>query len=303
MLQELMAQCDLDGIGVAPALPVPVNEQAVKRRILTQLPPELRYLQRSLAQRLNPRLVLDSVKSVVVGYVSYAGNEKGIGALSPGSCFISRFAWCRDYHRSVGIRAERLRSLISTFGAAARAYVDTGPVFEKAYAAAAGLGFIGKNTLLITPGHGSFVFLCVVLTSMEIEPTFSSITDGCGSCRACVDACPTGALDGSFGLDISRCIAHLNASARTPIPHAFAKSLRSQLYGCDICQEVCPYNKRASRPHRPEFRPLMGLYMPAVRDIIELNETGFRGLFASTPVIRRGFELVRSTASLIASVT
>jgi epoxyqueuosine reductase len=298
-LRALGAQCDLDGIGAAPALPVPVDAAAVRARLAGPLPAELSYLRRRIEDRLDPRRLLPQVRSVVAAYVAYAGPQPGVEALPPGAAFVSRFAWSRDYHLTVGERMDRLASLLSRPGLPARAYVDTGPVFEKAYAAAAGLGFIGRNTLLVTPAHGSFVFLGVVLASLEVEPTGPFAGGGCGPCRACVGACPTGALADAGLLDPARCLAHLNASSREPIPPPLAPLLRGNLYGCDLCQDTCPWNARAARPGRPEFRPLPGLYMPRARDVAAMDDAGLERMFGATPARRRGAELLRHTASLL----
>ena len=296
-LDELVRQCELDAIGAAPALPVPFDTARYAARVGGPLPPELAWLARSLPKRLDPTQVLPGVRSVIVALVSYAGPQPGIERLPPGHAFVSRFAWSRDYHRTVGARMKQLADLLAAgTGAAARWYVDTGPVVEKAYAAAAGLGFLGRNTLLVSPRLGSFVFLGVVLTDADVEATGPGPVGGCGTCRACVDACPTGALDGQGGLDPNRCLAHWNAGARTPVPAMVASRLGGNLYGCDLCQDACPWNARAERPDRPEFRPLPGLWMPPLDELARMDADGFERRFGVTPVRRRGLDLVKSTA-------
>ncbi len=299
-LETLARRCDLDGIGAVPAQPIPADAERVAARVLGPLPPELAYLARSLPRRLDPRLVLPEVRSMVVAMLSYAGPQPGVEARPPGHAFVSRFAWSRDYHDAVGARMARLADELSqATGARTRWYVDTGPVLEKAWAAAAGLGFVGRNALLVSPRFGSFVFLGVVLAEAELEATGPGPASGCEGCRACVEACPTGALDGDGGLDPNRCLAHWNAGARTPVPDALAAHLGGNLYGCDLCQDACPWNARAERPDRPEFRPLPGLWMPRIDDVLAMDADGFDRAFGLTPVRRRGLELLKSTALML----
>ncbi len=299
-LDVLARECGLDGAGAAPADPVPVDPEQVTR-LVQRLPRDLGYVAARLRERLDPGLLLPGVRSVVVAFVSYAGTLPGVREMPSGRGFVSRFAWGRDYHRVVGERMERFAGAISVrWGARARWYVDTGPVFEKAYAVAAGLGFVGRNSLLIHPRYGSFIFLGSVLTELEVASSARPIGDGCGRCQACVSACPTGALDRSRVLDAGQCLAHLTVSDRSPPDPALAPRLAGNLYGCDLCQDVCPWNRRAERPVRPEFSPLPGVYMPRLRDILDMDEARFLEVFGQTPVRRRTWPLLQATARLLA---
>lgn len=299
-LDALARDCGLDGAGAALAHPVPVDLDEVSR-LVRSAPRDLGYLAARLRERLDPGLLLPGVRSVVVAFVSYAGTLPGVRAMPSGRGFVSRFAWGRDYHRVVGERMERFARAVSTrWDTRARWYVDTGPVFEKAYAVAAGLGFVGRNSLLIHPRYGSFIFLGTILTDLEVAPAAERIADGCGRCRACVTACPTRALDRPYVLDAGRCLAHLTVSDRSPPDPALAPRLAGNLYGCDLCQDICPWNLRAWRPERTEFSPLPGAYMPRLRDIMALDEARFREVFGRTPVVRRTLPLLQATARLLA---
>jgi epoxyqueuosine reductase len=195
--------------------------------------------------------------------------------------------------------------MIEASGGLTRWYVDTGPVLEKAWAVAAGLGFIGRNGLLISPTFGSFVFLGVVLTDLDVAPamTASDRHDAsrhpCGDCRACVEACPTGALSTPFEPDIGRCLAHWTVTARTPIPPDIAARLEGNLYGCEVCQDVCPYNLTTHRIDRPDFRPLPGLRSQVLSEVLAMDETAFRERFGSTPVRRMGVERLKRNARML----
>lgn len=300
-LDALARGCGLDGAGAAPAHPVPVDLDEVSR-LVRLAPRDLGYLSARLRERLDPSLLLPGVRSVVIAFVSYGGTLPGVRAMPSGRGFVSRFAWGRDYHRVVGGRMERFARVISTrWGARARWYVDTGPVFEKAYAVASGLGFVGRNSLLIHPRYGSFIFLGSILTDLEVAGGAERIADGCGRCRACVTACPTRALDRPYVLDAGRCLAHLTVSDRSPPGPALAPRLAGNLYGCDLCQDVCPWNLRARRPDRTEFSPLPGAYMPRLRDVLAMDDARFQEVFGRTPVVRRTLPLLQATARLLAS--
>lgn len=298
-LAVLARECGLDGAGAAPADPVPVDVGQVTR-LVQGAPRDLGYLVARLRERLDPGLLLPGVRSVVVAFVSYAGTLPGVQAMPSGRGFVSRFAWGRDYHRVVGERMERFAGAISArWGVRARWYVDTGPVFEKAYAVAAGLGFVGRNSLVIHPEYGSFIFLGSILTDLVVSPGARRMADGCGRCRACVNVCPTRALERPYVLDPGRCLAHRTVSDRSLPDPALAPRLAGNLFGCDLCQDVCPWNRRAVRPVRPEFSPLPGVYMPRLRDILDMDEARFVEVFGQTPVRRRTLPLLKATARLL----
>ena len=297
-LEDMAQTCGLDDAAAAPAYPVPVDP-SVLAALVRRMPPDLAYLQRGLERRLDPGLVLPMVRTVVVTALSYATRAAGAEALPEGHVFVSRHAWCVDYHRTVGSRVKRLAEMIAReAGARTRWYVDTGPVLEKAYGAASGLGFIGRNTLLIHPRLGSFIFLGVILSDATIEQR-PRLTQGCGNCTLCQAACPAGALKKPYELDAARCAAFLNAACKTEVPESMAHALARNLYGCDLCQDVCPWNKRAACPDRDEFQPLPGLYMPGATEVLALGEDGVRRLFEKSAGRRRDPALVLGVARLL----
>src|SRR5215472_14798658 len=186
--------------------------------------------------------------------------------------WISRYAWGRDYHNVMRSRLERLRTAIEKLapGVDTRVYVDTGPIVERAFARLSGIGWVGKNTCLINQQRGSWFFIGVILTSLDLEPDAPAF-DRCGSCTRCLDACPTGALVQPYVMDASRCIAYLNIELRGSIPPEFRPAIGANVFGCDICQDVCPWNRdsgfrtHGSGPHSSgapvtaldEFQPMM----------------------------------------------
>lgn len=300
-LRAMAFQAGLDDVGWAPSFPVPVDAKTLARRVRDDMPPELGYVGRRLADRLDPSRLLPGVRTIVMSALAYAGPAPGIEAMPPGGGFVSRFAWCRDYHEEVLRRvADLARGIEAHWGARTRAYVDTGPVLEKVWAKAAGLGFFGRNGLLITPRFGSFVFLGTILVNRDIdEPAPPAVPDGCGACTACRDACPTNALQVPGCVALDRCLAHWTVTARTPPPPDLP--LAGHLYGCDRCQDVCPWNRRARRPDPPAFRPLPGLHYPMLQDVLDMDEGAFAQRFGATPAARRGRAAVQAVAARLAS--
>jgi epoxyqueuosine reductase len=173
----------------------------------------------------------------------------------------------------------------------ARAFVDTGPVVERTLAEAAGLGWTGKNTCLIHPKLGSFGFLAVLLTSLEVEAEIRSLTvpDRCGSCRRCLEACPTGALTAPYQMDATKCISYLTIEHRGPIAPELMEGMGRQVFGCDICQDVCPWNRKAPVGVDPELEPRAELVNPALEALAAMDEAEFERRFNGSPVRRAGF--------------
>ena len=221
----------------------------------------MEYLHRHLPMRSHPRKLVPHARSVIVVAASYHQRELEPGKQRTGrqatqACGrIARYAWGEDYHR---VLKERLHPVADALREAAgvpcetRVCVDTAPVVERAWAAAAGVGWIGKNTLLLHPRLGSYTYLGVIVTTLELEPD-EPIADHCGTCRACLDACPTAALTAPYEMDASRCLSYLTIEHRAEIPSEFHKALGSWIFGCDICQEVCPHNRKAPVTTEPRF--------------------------------------------------
>jgi epoxyqueuosine reductase len=181
-----------------------------------------------------------------------------------------------------------------------RAYVDTGPVVERALATAAGLGWTAKNTCLIHPKLGSYVFLAVLLTSLEAAPEHAALAfpDRCGTCRRCLDACPTNALDAPYQMDATRCISYLTIEHRGSIGAELMEGMGRQVFGCDICQDVCPWNRKAPIGADPEFEPRPELVNPVLEALADLDEQAFEHKFNGSPVRRAGFAGFRRNVAI-----
>jgi epoxyqueuosine reductase len=254
---------------------------------------EMRYLTEQVEKRSDLRTAFPWARSVVCVGLQYDTAAPYSTEAPADRGWISRYAWGDDYHDVMGAMLERLVSALRTEAGPfeCRAYVDTGPVVERAYAAAAGLGAWGKNTCLLHPEHGSWFFLGELVTDLELLPD-TPRTDMCGSCTACLDACPTGAFPEPFVLDATRCISYLTIELRGAIPEEQRAGVGRHVFGCDICQDVCPWNRRRRRQGGAAFAPRPAAMAPDLGDLAALDPEAFAARFRRSPVKRakrRGF--------------
>ncbi|MYG80879.1 MAG: tRNA epoxyqueuosine(34) reductase QueG [Gemmatimonadetes bacterium] len=244
-------------------------------------------------------LTLPTFRSALVVAHSYAGPNPTTSPGDPARAIFARYARGRDYHHVIAEKLEELgRRLERAAGHAVRrrVYVDTGPLLERELAARAGLGWFGRNTMLIHPRHGSYFFLGVLLTDLALEPTTPFADDHCGTCRRCLDACPTGALlgrddSGAPVMDAARCISYLTIELRGPIPEELRPAIGNRVYGCDICQEVCPWNEKFSAPAtEPGYAPradLDGASLVGLAErLLAMSGKAFLREFRDSPVSR-----------------
>jgi epoxyqueuosine reductase len=287
-----------DRVGVAPARPVP-HLDAYRAWLARGYHGEMGYVARPdrVARREDPARIVPRVGAIVcVGLNYYPGALPPELTDDPSRGLISNYAWGVDYHDLMMVRLEELAAFIHDVVGTeagrqvrARAYVDTGPVLERACAAQAGLGFIGKNTCLIDPRMGSWLFLGEILLDVELEPTTKTMDVSCGTCRRCLDACPTGALVAPYVLDARRCISYLTIELKGPIPHELRPLMGRWIYGCDVCQSVCPWQRFARPTREPSFRastPDRGA--PSLLEVMEMGEEAFRQRYRGTPIYRIG---------------
>ena len=246
------------------------------------------WMHRSAERRADVRHVVAGARSVIVTATLYNTDRPYSSQLPPEVARISRYAWGDDYHDTLKARLDVLLAWMrgqSPDGFEARAYVDTGPVQERVYAQYAGLGWIGKNTCLINPEIGSWLFLAEIITTLDLEPDTQGL-EQCGSCTKCLEACPTGALVEPGVLDSARCLSYLTIEHRGDIPAGDRAAMGTQVYGCDICQEVCPYNLPAPVTHDAPWQPRAGLDLPALADLAARSDDELRTLMKGTPMTR-----------------
>jgi epoxyqueuosine reductase len=240
-------------------------------------------------RRADPRVLWPSVRSVIMLGVNYGPDENPLAILEQRtSGAISVYAQGDDYHDLVKKRLKALaRWLVAISGAEVKVFVDTAAVMEKPLAQAAGLGWQGKHTNLVSREFGSWLFLGAIFTTLDL-PRDEADTDHCGTCQACLDICPTSAFPAPYKLDARRCISYLTIESKGPIPHEFRKAIGNRIYGCDDCLAVCPWNKFAQAGRESKLAARDELRAASLADLARLGDAAFRSLFAKSPVKRIG---------------
>jgi epoxyqueuosine reductase len=265
---------------------------------------DMAYLTASMHERLDPALVLPDVRSVVcVALVYNTDQPYSTTTTSADRAAIARYAWGDDYHE---VLRSRLRPFVRWMADAAGpgfeafSCVDAGPVQERVFAEQAGLGWIGKNTCLINETLGSWICLGEVLTNAGLEPDAAGV-DHCGTCRRCLDACPTGAFVEPYQLDATRCISYLTIESRGSVEPALRAAIGSRVFGCDICQDVCPWNRRAAQSRDAAWQPRDGLAYPRLLDLCRLSDDAWRALLRGSAMRRAGLRRIRRSLAYAAA--
>jgi len=253
---------------------------------------DMAWLERDPERRADPRVVLEDTRSlIVVGQSYYTEDPPSDIWDDPTRGKVARYAWGRDYHKVMTPRLKRLAAWLDDEVKQElqfRAYVDTGPVLERDFGALAGLGFIGKNSLLITPEYGSYVFLGQMLVNLELDFDEPGDTKGtCGSCTRCLDLCPTHAFPVPYVVDSRKCISYLTIECRQPIEETLRRQMGRWIFGCDECQSVCPWVKQFARPRDEHWLSLDPNHAaPRLDELLGLDDEGFLNRFAGTPLMR-----------------
>jgi epoxyqueuosine reductase len=246
---------------------------------------EMAWLARDPNRRSDPRLVLPGVQSIIVVALNYFQGPAPETASEAAQGRIARYAWGEDYHDLLDDKLREFCTYLETLGGTQKLYVDTGPILERDWASAAGLGWNGKSTVQIHPQLGAWFFLAEILTTLEIAPDAAS-KDRCGSCTRCMQACPTGAIDGVRHVDARRCISYLTIEHKGAIPMEFRKAMGDRIYGCDDCLDVCPWNRFAQASHEATFAAREYVHAWKLRDYLTLDDEAFRLLFHRSPIKR-----------------
>lgn len=250
---------------------------------------DMGYMERNLEKRIDPTLLVPGAKSVISVLLSYYPGNPTIATQPPK---ISRYALCTDYHTVIKqMLWQMLELLRKECGPVnGRAFVDSAPVLERAWAQNAGLGWIGKNGLLIHPKLGTYTFIGELIVDIEIEPSNSTVTNRCGTCTRCMDACPTGAIVKPGVVDARRCISYLTIEKKTALSEQERQSLNGWCFGCDICQEVCPWNGKLETTKCQGLQPKAEILGLNAQSILNLSNEDFHNIFGETPVSRAGYE-------------
>jgi len=246
---------------------------------------EMNYMQRGEEKRCDPQKVLPGAKSIVVLALNYFQGEEIQRSQTAATGRIARYAWGDDYHDVIEAKLDKIDQFLRDFGGQQKCYVDAGPILERDHAAKAGIGWHGKNTMLIDERLGTWLFLAEILTTLEL-PIDEPVKDRCGTCDRCIKACPTGAITAPHRLDARRCISYLTIELKGSIPLELRPLIGDRIFGCDDCLDVCPWNRFAQVSSETRFRMPGSLRGLELRDLAALSEEEFRQLFRGSPVKR-----------------
>lgn len=249
---------------------------------------EMSYMENYFDKRLDPRLLVEGAKSVISLGLNYYTDAQQLDPTAP---IISKYAYGADYHDVIRDKLKRLLQLINEHigEVSGRGFVDSAPVLDRAWAKKAGLGWIGKNANLISKKTGSFFFLAELIVDLELEYDVEPTADHCGTCTRCIDACPTEAIVGPAIVDSSKCISYLTIELKSEIPNQFKGKMDGWMFGCDICQDVCPWNRFSVIHSEPAFQPRPELLDMTRRDWEEVTEETFKRVFKGSAVKRTKF--------------
>jgi epoxyqueuosine reductase len=284
--------------GFASAGPLHEDAGRLQQWLADGLHAGMHYMENHFKKRTDPtKLVEGSVSVISLLYNYYTDDRQE----DPSAPVISTYAYGKDYHRVVKDKMQHLLGFIRSLNpeTRGRVFVDSAPVLDRAWARKAGLGWIGKNSNLISRKYGSFVFIGEIFLNIPLEYNQVPESDFCGSCTRCIDACPTGAILGNRTLDAAKCISYQTIEHKGAIRPDVKENLQERFFGCDICQEVCPWNRKAIRHNEPDFEPAPELMKMTRDDWMDLQPDTFRLLFTESAVQRAGYEKLMDTISCL----
>ena len=288
-----------DACGIANATVLESESALVEQWLDEGHEGEMSYLTRNKEKRYDPRLLVEGTKSIVTVLYNYYPKQQ----IGDGEHFkIAKYAYGADYHDVLKRKLRQLLERIETQTGkldGVRVFVDSAPVLDRAWAVRCGLGFVGKNTTLIHPKKGSFFFIGHLFLPVALAETGQELTNRCGRCTKCLDACPTHALEAPFHIDARKCISYLTIEYKGGLGDMDPSTFKGWMYGCDICQDVCPYNRFALPNLEPEFQPSERLMAMHEDDWKHLSEADFKALFKHSAVQRAGYEGLKRNIEFI----
>jgi len=277
-----------DLCGIARARPLDECRDKLDNWINNGLHAGMSYMERNREKRINPALLVDDARSVIVAGMNYFREYKP-GDNQP---VFARYALGQDYHQVLKDRLYILLDFIRERkpGTEGRVFVDTAPVLERAWAVEAGLGWTGKNSMLINKETGSFLFLGVLIINTELDYDKPAPSDYCGTCRKCIEACPTAAITEDRMINSNKCLSYMSIEHKGELPHEYAKHSGRRIFGCDICQEVCPWNTKVKETTIKEFKPLPEILNYITEQWKSITKEEFNRVFKDSAVLRTGYE-------------
>ncbi|MCL6523827.1 MAG: tRNA epoxyqueuosine(34) reductase QueG [Thermoflavifilum sp.] len=298
LVKQLARELGFDYCGIARAEPLTEDARRLERWLAQGYHGTMSYMERYMDLRIDPRKLVPGARSVITLLMNYYPAQQ-----QRAECYqISKYAYGEDYHRVIKKKLKIfLRGLREQVGEiAGRGFVDSAPVLERAWAVRSGLGWIGKNGNLITPKQGSFLFIATLITDLQLEFDDPFVKDYCGTCRRCIDACPTGAILPDKVIDGSRCISYYTIELRDHMmPTEAAGKTQNWIFGCDICQDVCPWNRFSKPTTQPAFTPLPEILNFTNEEWEQLSEEKFVEIFGRSPLKRAGWKGLKRNIRLV----
>ncbi len=301
IIKEEASDLGFDLCGIAHSKSLKEHLPIIENWCLAGMNGDMNYLGQDIDKRINPGLLFPGAKSVIVTGLNYYTTKKQGGTCLP---VISRYAYGVDYHDVIKDRLIKILERIKSVrpGTEGRCFVDSAPVLEKAWAREAGLGWPGRHSLLINNKIGSFFFLGIIVLNTELEYDKPYYEDDCGSCRLCIDSCPTGAINENRTIDVRKCISYLTVENKSVIPEELALKMEGRVFGCDKCQEVCPWNRNAKENKISEFKISKELELMTAEEWLNLTKDEFNRLFKRSVIARGTYErLKRNTEKVLKS--
>lgn len=298
-IRQKALELGFDACGITPADPLEEERSRLLEWLALGNHADMAWMENHLEKRLNPAKLVPGSKSVIVVLHNYFYPEVDH---DPGHPVVSRYARGWDYHKVVKKKLFELKQYIhETFGPVeGRAFVDSAPVLERALARRAGLGWTGKNSMLLNRKLGSYFFIGELVIDLELDYNIQTVTDFCGTCTRCIDACPTGAIIRPYVVDSRKCISWWTIEFKGKvIDHHNPEDFRNSIFGCDICQEVCPWNQKAPLSNEPQYAPVKALQEMDRSAWEKLDHKRFRSIFGHTPLMRAGFNGIRRNLDYI----
>ena len=288
LVKEFATEIGFDLCGIARARSLDEHKPILTKWVYTGMNGDMAYLGQNIEKRIDPRILFPGAKSIIVTGLNYYTEKKQGGNGIP---VISRYAYGVNYHDVIREKLNKIRNFIKSIypEAAGRSFVDSAPLLEKAWGREAGLGWPGKHSILVNRKIGSFFFLGVIVINIDFEYDQPVEEDYCGSCTLCIDSCPTGAINDNRTIDTRRCVAYLTLESRTRIPDDLVMKLEGRAFGCDKCQDVCPWNKN-SKPHKtPEFELPAEVGGMTAENWKNLTRKDYKRLFEKSAIGRRTY--------------
>ncbi len=299
IVTEEAKRLGFDLAGFAKADLLDYEFQALENWLWQNYNSDMKYMERNLEKRRDVRQILPEAKSIISLGMNYYTDVQHQGNISSGK--ISRYAWGKDYHLIIWEKLDELISSLNKLDVTfeAKSFVDTGPIMDKAWAIRAGIGWMGKHSNIINRQLGSWIFLATLITNYDFDYN-EPIQNFCGNCTKCIDACPTNAIVENYVVDSNRCISYLTIENKGEIPEEFDGKFNGWLFGCDICQDVCPWNfKFATETANPEFQPRKGNVEINLEDVLNISQDEFDERFFDSPVSRAKLKGLKRNAEFL----